>query len=64
MYLSAAQAHDVIDPVPDSALCDPTGRWAYKQRHQLALYLVDACTNTPARPLWPTVCEVLDAAYR
>jgi hypothetical protein len=85
MHLSADDAQNVFNRVPDTAICDPTGRWAYElirhivlegqdvdpiavlgagrrhptgsrssrngptphQHHQLALYLVDACTDTP-----------------
>jgi replicative DNA helicase len=104
MYLSADEAQDLLDLVPDSAICDPTGRWTYEligrivragedvdpvrvlgagrqhaasqslcpqkapsphQHHQLALYLVDACTNTPGpAALANCVRAVLDDAYR
>jgi replicative DNA helicase len=103
MYLSAGEAQDVLDLVPDSAICDPTGLWVYElirrvvrdgedvdpvrvlgagrqhaatqslwpekapsphQHHQLALYLVDACTNTPSpTALANCVRAVLDDAY-
>jgi replicative DNA helicase len=104
MYLSADEAQDLLDLVPDGAICDPTGRWTYElirrivragedvdpvrvlgagrlhaasqslcpqkvpsphQHHQLALYLVDACTNTPTpAALANCVRAVLDDAYR
>jgi hypothetical protein len=104
IYLSADDAQDLLDLVPDTAIQDATGRWAYElirrivgdaedvdpikvlgagrqhpatqslcpertptphQHHQLALYLVDACTNTltPAG-LATCVLTVLEDAYR
>jgi replicative DNA helicase len=104
MHLSADDTHNVFDPVPDSAICDPIGRWAYEliphivregqdvdpiavlgagrrspttesrrsrnaptpcQHHQLARYLVDACTDTPNPPdLASCVHTVLEDAFR
>ena len=104
MHLSADDAQNVFDRVPDTAICDPTGRWAYElirhivredqdvdpiailgagrrspttesrssrnaptphQHHQLALYLVDACTDTPnPADLASCVQTVLEDAAR
>lgn len=30
MYLTASEAQEVLDLVPDSAICDPAARWAYE----------------------------------
>lgn len=30
MYLTAGEAQEVLDLVPDNAICDPAARWAYE----------------------------------